>query len=575
MGDMFAVPASGISAGGAIAVAALSPPANAVASGPPFEQVLSGTVSRDPSTPAEGRAGAELAPWAQMLPIPIPLAVMPLETAAAAPAAQPAGIAGSFEGPPVTMYGGRQPAGTGNMPAALSSAARAGGVNVELPATSVLSGGRMQPIAVPGSMGSQQADLLSCAGLSGAAGAIAGLGTAQAGSPPHVAGSVQPAQADLAPLVEQHERGASWAAAAGTSPPDLMPPGGIPPRQLAMDEAPLVSPAHSWAPAVLPENAPDWRSAASGGWNQAVPGPSPTTAPFLQERTAASLAADPVWLASTGRLVDAALLARAETAAAIAPADESGGETEGAAGYGPPAERPENVAGRPPTVEPDMERALSGHLDHTVSSRPLMETDGEHDEVRGPGRPSLSGHAARAYDAAAAGAGVPARPVMPPAGPVNAPAARSGALLEAQAAQTIDTATGAAAARTVDQVAGALAVEVRDGRMEAVITLRPEALGEVRARISTGPEGVVIHLSAEHEAVGELLRAQLGDLREALASHQLPIADVHVLPATPPAAFSAAPNATPWPGQQWPRARDEGQEAAEQPAGDEPQEDEE
>ncbi len=99
---------------------------------------------------------------------------------------------------------------------------------------------------------------------------------------------------------------------------------------------------------------------------------------------------------------------------------------------------------------------------------------------------------------------------------------------------------------TVDQVAAALALTVREGRTEATVTLRPAALGEVKVRIATGTDGVVIHISAERDAVGELLRARTGDLREALVRQQVPVAELHVLHNPP-----ALPVAEPRPALQW------------------------
>lgn len=106
------------------------------------------------------------------------------------------------------------------------------------------------------------------------------------------------------------------------------------------------------------------------------------------------------------------------------------------------------------------------------------------------------------------------------------------------------TGTGTAGAgsagsgRTVDQVASALALDVREGRTEATITLRPAALGEVKVKIASGQDGVVIHIAAERDAVGELLRSRVAELRDALVHHQVPVAELHVL-HNPPAPLPA------------------------------------
>jgi hypothetical protein len=102
----------------------------------------------------------------------------------------------------------------------------------------------------------------------------------------------------------------------------------------------------------------------------------------------------------------------------------------------------------------------------------------------------------------------------------------------------VQAATGGApiAGRVVDQVANGLAMHVREGRTEATLTLRPEALGEVRVHIVAGPAGLTIRLSAEREAVTELLRASAGELHAALAGRQVPVSELHVLYNAPPAA---------------------------------------
>lgn len=105
----------------------------------------------------------------------------------------------------------------------------------------------------------------------------------------------------------------------------------------------------------------------------------------------------------------------------------------------------------------------------------------------------------------------------------------------------------------VAQVAAALVLSARDGVTEVTITLRPPELGEVRARIVAGPDGLVIRLSAEHEAVGALLRARAGELQQALTAQQVPVVEVHVLhnppayPSLQPAPREGEPGWAEWP----------------------------
>jgi flagellar hook-length control protein FliK len=127
----------------------------------------------------------------------------------------------------------------------------------------------------------------------------------------------------------------------------------------------------------------------------------------------------------------------------------------------------------------------------------------------------------------------------------------------------------------VAQVAAALALSARDGAAEVTMTLRPPELGEVRARIVAGPDGLVIRLSAEREAVGALLRARAGELHQALLVQQVPVAEVHVLHNPPPTPSATAPDWQGWQEQLWLRRepgqqeRRPGQEGAYQEADDE------
>jgi flagellar hook-length control protein FliK len=131
-------------------------------------------------------------------------------------------------------------------------------------------------------------------------------------------------------------------------------------------------------------------------------------------------------------------------------------------------------------------------------------------------------------------------------------------------------ASGPASVRTVDQVADALAMQVRDGRPEATITLRPVAMGEIKVQISSGEDGLVIRMSAENDAVGELLRTHVDELRDALAGHQVAVSELHVL-HNPPAAAPASADTTAWNERPW--ARQEQEDDAEGGATQQPDED--
>jgi hypothetical protein len=139
-------------------------------------------------------------------------------------------------------------------------------------------------------------------------------------------------------------------------------------------------------------------------------------------------------------------------------------------------------------------------------------------------------------------------------------AARTGAASSQHGAAPVDVLpTAAPRPSAVAQVAAALALSARDGVTEVTIALRPPELGEVRARIVTGPDGLVIRLSAEREAVGALLRARAGELQQALTAQQLSVAEVHVLHNPPPAPASTAPDWQGWQERWWLR-REPGQQ---------------
>jgi hypothetical protein len=172
--------------------------------------------------------------------------------------------------------------------------------------------------------------------------------------------------------------------------------------------------------------------------------------------------------------------------------------------------------------------------------------------------------AGRAADVTAASARPDAEVVLRETARTSQPRTLAG-VQAAQAAASSAPASG----RIVDQVANGLSLAVRDGRTEAVLTLRPDALGEVRVQIVSGPEGVTIRLSAEREAVGELLRAGIADLQEALAGHQVAVSEVVVMQNAP---AQAATNAeTPlWQERPWSRQEPEAEDG-EQPERGQPQ----
>jgi hypothetical protein len=146
-------------------------------------------------------------------------------------------------------------------------------------------------------------------------------------------------------------------------------------------------------------------------------------------------------------------------------------------------------------------------------------------------------------------------------------AARTGAAASQHGAAPVDVLlTAAPRPSAVAQVAAALALSARDGAPEVTITLRPPELGEVRARIIAAPDGLVIRLSAEREAVGALLRARAGELHQALLVQQVPVAEVHVLHNLPPAPVFTAPDWQGWQERWWLR-REPGQRE-QQPGGE-------
>ncbi len=98
--------------------------------------------------------------------------------------------------------------------------------------------------------------------------------------------------------------------------------------------------------------------------------------------------------------------------------------------------------------------------------------------------------------------------------------------------------------KAIDQVADGLVMTIRQGKSEATISLRPASLGEVKVQLSTGTDGLIIRLAAEHDATGDLLRAHMGELREVLAGQQIAVSELHVLhnPPAPAAGLQNAPH---------------------------------
>ncbi len=130
--------------------------------------------------------------------------------------------------------------------------------------------------------------------------------------------------------------------------------------------------------------------------------------------------------------------------------------------------------------------------------------------------------------------------------------------------------------KAIDQVADGLVMTVRQGKSEATISLQPASLGSVKVQLSTGQDGLVIRLSAEHDATGDLLRAHMGELREALAGQQIAVSELHVL-HNPPAPAAAGGQNAPNDGFAWqerPKAnqqnadQDDGNGRPDQEAGD-------
>jgi flagellar hook-length control protein FliK len=133
--------------------------------------------------------------------------------------------------------------------------------------------------------------------------------------------------------------------------------------------------------------------------------------------------------------------------------------------------------------------------------------------------------------------------------------ADAGAVSTDAATATVSTAAGAGTiggliGGAVDQVAEALTLSIREGLTEATISLRPAALGAVKVQITAGADGLVIRMTAERDAVGDLLRGHMGELREALAARQVAVAELHVL-HNPPAVTS--PDTAPWQERSAPR----------------------
>lgn len=123
-------------------------------------------------------------------------------------------------------------------------------------------------------------------------------------------------------------------------------------------------------------------------------------------------------------------------------------------------------------------------------------------------------------------------------------AGATAALTSGPSATPSDGTAVIAPARSIDQVADGLTLTIRAGKTEATLSLRPASLGEVKVQISSGADGLIIRIAAERDAVSELLRSRVGELRDVLGGRQIAVSEVHVLP-NPPALTGHAQDAAP------------------------------
>jgi flagellar hook-length control protein FliK len=83
-----------------------------------------------------------------------------------------------------------------------------------------------------------------------------------------------------------------------------------------------------------------------------------------------------------------------------------------------------------------------------------------------------------------------------------------------------------AAAPVLEQVAGGIATNVRENRHEAVLTLNPPELGRVKISMSLDGGKLEVHIIAEAHESRTLLQNHIPELKQALQTHQVDLAEV-------------------------------------------------
>jgi len=91
-----------------------------------------------------------------------------------------------------------------------------------------------------------------------------------------------------------------------------------------------------------------------------------------------------------------------------------------------------------------------------------------------------------------------------------------------------NTLSAASPAPVLHQVAGAIAASIRNKRHEAIMTLDPPELGNLKIGLSVDGDQVRVHILAETRESHELLEKHLPELKQALRAQQLNIVDVRV-----------------------------------------------
>jgi len=102
------------------------------------------------------------------------------------------------------------------------------------------------------------------------------------------------------------------------------------------------------------------------------------------------------------------------------------------------------------------------------------------------------------------------------------------AAIHSDASKGADKASATVAAPVINRVASEIALQVRQNKNQALITLDPPDLGSLRIALTLDGDKVQARIVAELHESGNLIQNHLPELKDALQFHRLDLVDVHI-----------------------------------------------